>query len=94
MKLWLDDNRKPSRSWAWATTYKQAISCLKSGRVKQISLDHDLGEGKTGYDVAVWVEEQAAKGKLKKMKWSVHSQNPIGRVRIEAAMRSAERFWK
>ena len=93
MKLWIDDVRKPPKGWAWVTTYRQAVACLESGAVRQVSFDHDLGEGRTGYDVAAWIEERAAKGGLRRMRWSVHSKNPVGKVRIVQAMRSAERFW-
>jgi len=94
MKLWLDDVRKPPRGWKWAKTYEQAVAILETGEVEAISFDHDLGEGKTGYDVAVWVEERAVAGQIERLWWKVHSQNPIGKLRIQAAMKSAERFWK
>ena len=95
MKLYLDDERQTPYGWARAFTAPEAIALLAAGGVDAISLDHDLGppEAGTGYDVAAWIEEQAAVGVLAPLKWSVHSANPVGRTRMEAAMRSADRFW-
>lgn len=94
MKLWLDDERKaPRGGWKVARTAQEAIKVLGRGKVRLVSFDHDLGQKKSGYDVAVWIEKRAAEGRLGRLKWRVHSANPVGRQRIEAAMRSAERFW-
>lgn len=93
MKLWIDDIRTPPIEWHWAKNYKEAIDYLKAILIEEISFDHDLGEEKTGYDIAKWIEEQAAYSKLKRMKWKIHSANTVGRARIEMAMESAERFW-
>lgn len=94
MKLWLDDVRDaPDEGWKVARTYQEAISLLEGGKVRVMSFDHDLGQSETGYDVATWVEKGAAEGWLKRMEWSVHSANTVGKRRIEMAMRSAERFW-
>lgn len=94
MKLWLDDERKaPDRGWKVAKTCQEAISLLEEGEVATISIDHDLGQIETGYDLAVWIEGMAAEGKLKRLGWRVHSANPVGRKRIEQAMESADRFW-
>jgi hypothetical protein len=94
MKLWLDDERMPpGDDWRVARTYREAVGALRTGKVRLLSLDHDLGKGRTGYDVAAWVEARAAAGKMGRLEWRVHSANPVGRARIEAAMRSAERLW-
>jgi hypothetical protein len=75
--------------------------------ITHISFDHDLGYGnknKTGYDVACYIEALAeAESNLKKHNveyvkvphptWEIHSRNPVGRKRIEQAMKSAERYW-
>ena len=94
-KLFLDDVRDTPNGWVRAFTAPEAIALLAAGGIDEISLDHDLGEGEagTGYDVAVWIEEQAALGQLAPIRWSIHSANPVGRARMEAALRSAERFW-
>ena len=103
MRLWLDDD--PNRAVPpgfdiVVRTAKEAIDWIASGEIDEISLDHDLGLTKdlgydpgTGYDVAKWVEEQAYKGALPRIKWSVHSANPAGASRMKSALQSAERFW-
>lgn len=93
MKLWVDDERVSPNGWVWAKTYKEAIDWLNTGDVDALSLDHDLGEGMTGYDVAKWIEEMASSGAIDSMVWRVHSANPVGKQNIEAAMRSADNFW-
>jgi hypothetical protein len=104
MEIWLDDERDPNDPFiqeefhsrpgmVWARTAEEAIELLKSNNVTYISFDHDLGMGKSGYDVARWIEEQAAQGNLRKLNWTVHTANPIGSKNIIMAMKSAERFW-
>lgn len=98
VRLFLDDVRDPSeykvQNVAWVKNYKEAIEQLKTGNVTWISFDHDLGEGKSGYDVAKYIEEGVFNGNLKCPEWQIHSSNPKGRRDIEMAMKSAERFKK
>lgn len=93
--LWLDDVRPmPEHYTHWAKTYQEAIDLLLTGKVVEISLDHDLGDyQKTGYDVAKWIEEQAHAGLLEKIRCKVHSMNPVGKENIKAALRNAYHAW-
>lgn len=94
-KLWLDDVRKPpTDDWVWCVNVQEAIELLCESSFDEISFDHDLGEEHTGYDLACWIEEQALKGKLKPLKWKVHSANPVGRENIKRAMEKADEFWQ
>lgn len=95
MRLYLDDERPTPPGWERATTAAEAVARLQAGGIVEISLDHDLGppEAGTGYDVACWIEEAAATGRLPALLWRIHSANPVGRARMEAALRSAERWW-
>lgn len=52
------------------------------------------GEDKTGYDLAVFIEQLASQDQIGPMKWSVHSANPVGKIRIQAAMKSADKLWR
>lgn len=96
MKLWLDDVRPAPEGWTAVRTAAEAIAVLTSGTVAVVSLDHDLGpvEAGTGYDVVSWIEAQAAAGTLPRIAWRIHSANPVGVRRMEAALHSAERFWR
>ena len=60
MKVYLDDERKPPAGWTLVRWPDEAIKLLKTGRVTDISLDHDLGDDArgTGNDVILWIEEQ------------------------------------
>jgi hypothetical protein len=94
MKLWLDDERPAPPGWVWAKTSSEATLHLASGRVEDVSLDHDLGEQSgTGYDVACFIEAGAYDGTLRRMTWHVHSGNPVGAARIARAMENADRYW-
>ena len=88
MKLYLDDIRTPpDDSWQVVRTAEEAIEILKTGKVNAMSFDHDLGEGKkTGYDVLVWIEREVFKKKMNPPKMKTHTQNPVGKEKMEAAM--------
>lgn len=96
--LWLDDIRPmPPHYTHWAKTARQAIELLKTGKVIECSLDHDLGKDnnytETGYDVAKWIEENAHNGTLPKIRCKVHSHNPVGAKNIKLALQSAYKAW-
>jgi Cyclic-phosphate processing Receiver domain len=98
VKVWLDDLREAPEGWIHVKTPKEAIGLLRSGEVEEISLDHDLGlttaeRERTGYDVLAWLEEGVAMGTWEHRlpKIHVHSANPVGRRRIEQAIRSINR---
>ena len=67
--LWIDDVREcPYIGWVWAKNYDEAIEILKTNKVRQCSIDHDLSflqyrnmydpfTEKTGYDIVLWMEE-------------------------------------
>lgn len=96
MRLWLDDERtKPVDFDVHVCTSQEAIEILKFQKVEFISLDHDLGppEAGSGYDVAKWIEKMAFYGSLRRLKWDIHSMNPVGRRNIASSMENAERFW-
>ena len=99
MKVWLDDVRDAPDGWVHVRTPEEAIELLRSGKVKEISLDHDLGLAsdeaeRTGYDVLRWLEEAVANGgwpfRLPEIR--VHSANPVGRRRMEQAIDSIRRL--
>jgi len=78
-----------------AYTAAEAIKLLESGKVTRISLDHDLADPiRDGYEVACWIEAHAYDGTLPKLKWSLHSANPVGVSRMKAALEQANKWWK
>ena len=97
MKIWLDDERRaPDASWIRVHTAIQAIRFLTTGKVTEISLDHDLGLiGETGYDVIVWIERMVHScPNYKPPMMYVHTDNPPARIRMIAAIESILRFIK
>lgn len=53
MNVYLDDERETPAGWLRAYLPDEVIKLLKTGKVKQLSLDHDLGNDTkgTGYEV-------------------------------------------
>jgi len=101
MKLWVDDLRpKPDDYDKWAKTTDEAITFLSNGDITHVSFDHDLGdliedkEEKTGYDIALWVEENAFFKRIPPFTYTIHSANPVGARNIKQAMSNAERYWE
>jgi hypothetical protein len=94
-KLWLDDVRPPpDLSWTWINNAPAAYNAVLQLDIDEISFDHDLGDKfMTGYTIAQAIEERAYFGNIKRMKWSIHSANPVGRDNIHAAMNNADKFW-
>lgn len=87
--IWVDDERPIPKNLMWlgeekvvCRTYRQAIKALKTycyqGNVF-LSLDHDLGQKKTGYDIAKYIVEN----KIPLYGFVCHSMNPVGRSNIE-----------
>jgi hypothetical protein len=93
IQLWVDDQRSPPLDFnAHARTYAEAIKYLESGEIVAIFLDHDLGEEKTGYDIAKWIEEKAFHGEIPRIQWSIHSANPVGTPRIAQSLHNADKY--
>lgn len=64
--------------WVIVKNFNEAVEALQKQSFTHISLDHDLGEAKTGYDLAKWLCDHD--------KWPehvyVHTANPVGRKNI------------
>lgn len=92
-KLWIDDIKMAPSGWDWAKTSAEAIKAIRTTPYVEISFDHDLGGTDTAYRVASLIEELAHSGKIKRMNWKVHSQNPVGIRNIQMAMQNADKYW-
>ena len=101
MKIFLDDVRDaPDETWTLVRSFRgaEALICPHSNQhtefgikpgVSEISLDHDLGEDKTGYDIVLLIEKLVNE-ELNYLppKMIVHSANPVGRANMEAGIRA------
>lgn len=57
-KIFLDDERETPVGWRRAYSVEEVIEHLQTGRVTNLSLDNDLGEGlQEGYKVLDYLEE-------------------------------------
>jgi hypothetical protein len=95
MKLWVDDLRPAPDGWAWARTSQEAITIIKDwwNEVEIISLDHDLGGNDTGYKVLIFIEYAVAiEGYPFTPEIRIHTSNPAGREKMEAAVTSIIAF--
>lgn len=103
MKVYLDDERETPEGWFRVYTAAEAILTLAAGGVTEISLDHDLGQigwneeqedpENTGYTVAKWIEQAAFEGRLPRTIVHLHTANPVGLLRMHAAICNANRYW-
>lgn len=83
-KLYLDDLRPIPNNFIGVRDYDGFVKFITEQSLPNfISFDHDLGEGKTGYDCAKFLVEFCLDKNLKLPKFFVHSQNPVGKENIE-----------
>jgi len=89
MKVYLDDERATPDGWLRVYWPEEAIELLKTGKVEEISLDHDLGDDErgTGYDVVLWIEEAVFTRGFEPPKTRVHSANSSARFKMELGIK-------
>lgn len=98
VKVYLDDVRKaPSEDWIVVRNVEEAIRLLKTNKVSELSVDHDLGDETpfTGYDLLEWLEREVAEGKSNIRvpdKIKIHSANVPARIRMKQAVESIQRM--
>ena len=93
--LWVDDTRNPMEDdWmnfspigrnckvVWAQSYQEAIDFLEKEWPDAICLDHDLGEEKSGYDIAKYIVDRCIDEGKKLPEFASQSANPVGRENI------------
>lgn len=100
--FWLDDERQPpkDKNWFWCKNYKSFITWFfhysqlsDTYKICEISLDHDLGEEKTGYDAICLIEYlYATKHITKPIDIKCHSQNPVGKKKIDAVIENIKKL--
>lgn len=93
MRVYLDDVRPTPEGWIRAYWPDEVIHMLQTGLVKELSLDHDLGDDRrgTGYDVIVWIEDAVVSRGLKPPVIHVHSSNPPARLKMLAGICSIQK---
>lgn len=107
--LWLDDMRDPNTGdWlekyspigtydidvVWVKSYKEFVVHIAAyGLPDAICFDHDLGEGKSGYDAAKWVVNFCLDFQVSPPLYNVQSSNPRGKEDIIAIMNNYLEFY-
>jgi len=94
MKLWVDDIRPAPEGWVWAKTFEAAVDFICGPQpIEEMSLDHDLGDGPTGYNILCLLESLIFNGFWRKPVplIHVHSANPVGAKNMLRVIDSIER---
>ncbi|MCH2176555.1 MAG: hypothetical protein MK193_12590 [Lentisphaeria bacterium] len=96
MKVYLDDERQTPEGWTRVYWPDEAIELLKTGKVEEISLDHDLGDDErgNGYEVVLWIEEAVITKGFKPPKMKVHSANVSARKKMEQGIQAIQKRTK
>lgn len=81
--VYLDDERNPKtdRNWTIVRNYDEFVKEVETNGIPDfMSLDHDLGEERSGKDCLAWfINHCQDKGvPLKTVEFNIHSANPIG----------------
>ena len=94
--LYLDDIRNPEdKKYTIARSVKEAKKLIqKKGFPSHMSLDHDLGEGETGYDFVKWIVKEYTNKSLPSFTFQVHSSNPVGKENMEKFLENFIQFKK
>lgn len=87
IQIYLDDSNRAPFGMVQTNTVEDTIVLLSKCTVSVLSLDHDLGYEKTGYDVLLWIEEQVVKSDYRPPPlMAVHSWNAGARSKMLAAI--------
>lgn len=99
--IWLDDLRNPldfvnSSMYdmcdvIWVKNYSEFVLTYDKYKNEYniyMSLDHDLGEEKDGYDCLKYVGEDCMNNGKKLPYIEIHSSNPVGRKNMESYIKS------
>lgn len=94
--LFLDDERNPpddGSHWVIARSSTEALGLISQlGWPNYVSFDHDLGPGDTAMVFIHAVITQLLNDSADlPFRWTVHSQNPVGRDNIVALLENFER---
>lgn len=90
--IWPDDFRVPDipsgENVFWVMDYGKFVSCVMglSERISDciVHFDHDLGEGKNGYDCVKWLINWCLENGYGAPDHDIQSANPVGRENIES----------
>lgn len=72
----------------WVKTYEDFVNFIEEWPhfPDAICFDHDLGEGKSGYDCAKYLVEFCMNHNLPLPKFNIHSMNSVGKENIQSLL--------
>jgi len=80
INIYLDDLRPCPERFVLAKDVTQCCIFIQNNEVNILSLDHDLGETETGYDLVKWLVEVGADNpKIYPKIIFLHTADPVGR---------------
>ena len=100
--LWLDDVRNPkdfikdydANSVVWVKDYSGFVEFVNEGKLPDIvDFDHDLGEGRSGYDCAKYLVNWCIDNDARLPEIVIHSSNPVGKDNIESLVNSYRKVY-
>ena len=92
-KIYLDDERQTPAGWFRVYNYTQCVSLLETTKPTHLSLDHDLGEEKSGNDIVNWIEAKVfLDSNYQPPIMTIHSANPAGRQNMQRGIDSIKRI--
>ena len=98
--LWLDDFRNPKYyltgdyDIAWVKSYEEFCSyIIANGLPDIICFDHDLGQGKSGYDCAKFVVSYCQAHNLDIPEFDIQSSNTVGKENIRSLLNNWHRVF-
>ena len=97
-KIYLDDDRiyrrPPNDNWIRLYSYEEFVDYIEAnGLPEAISFDHDLGaDDKSGKDCANWLVNYCLDNNCGLPKYSVHSENIVGRDNILGLLDGFSKF--
>jgi len=92
-KLFLDDIRPCPSGFIVARSYNKAVLLIENELPEFISFDHDLGEEKSGYDLAKYVVEYCIDKNIPIPRYKVHSANPVGAENIRKLLENYSEYF-
>ncbi len=95
MKLWLDDERPAPPGWFRVKSAWSAIAWIRTGEVKECSLDHYLGHERngTGLNVLEWIKNQIEFRELRPFEITIHTDCPVAAKQMNQVICSIIILW-
>ena len=73
----------------WVKSYCEFVEWIKTNGVPDVVyFDHDLGEGKSGYDAAKYLIDYCIEHQIAAPEYHIQSSNPVGKANIESLFNS------